>query len=358
MDIYTRLRPSRQYKLLELTPEVLTILEAGTEELSIKASGKDSEIVLCSSDATFQIRQKNHTNTLLLMNHTQDGADERLVGFSSLSSELELTKVKGKIDLISKIPVYANFGDDLSRIESCGFLDITVDELVCRSPVSTSEFRTLWFDKYNGCEIEGKAVLLSRGFITQALNFVLTALLASELDMARLSVRDTLQAVEDTDYTHELVRTVLWKFSLFPTVNEQGEEQFSLDKAKVSKWYGVNALREHAQRLISPDEFLIAWKSAFPPFFDCPIDLQMLAGYYVRPLVDKIQYINLDTVVLVEKDPIKRFKMLFKLQSTWDMPDILPFIEDLNVRNLKIDNFIMKYAKKKRVGKKFVVTGR
>lgn len=347
MDVYTRLEPSTRYKLLELTPELTEILKQGSEPLSLKASSVEGEIVLCLSDATFQVRQKNHTNTLLLMTHT----DAKLEGFASLESQLELTKVKGRIELLPLLPLYAEFGQPLPA----GASQLSVQELMQRSPVSDGQFRHLFMAVANGSEVEGCAVVLTREFVTRTLGHLLTTLLALELDQSRLEVEAVVEAIGDPDYTPALVRTLLWKFSTAPETTQGAV--FALDPVKVSQWYGINALQTFAQRVISPTDFLIHWKSVVPPFFECPIDLAMLAGHFVRPLLGKIQYVCLEGV-LRETDPIKRFKMLFKLQGLWDINEIGPFIDDLNLRGLKRDTFVIKYAKRKQIGKRVVVTSR
>ena len=121
-------------------------------------------------------------------------------------------------------------------------------------------------------------------------------------------------------------------------------------------WYGIRALRKYASRTSMPqEEFLVKWKSTFPPFSPFSIDIKMLKGWYFKPALTNIQYVSKDILPLDAKD---RFKMLFKLQSQWDLEDISAFVEELNVKGLKIDNFIMKYARKKRVGKRNIVSGR
>ena len=102
-------------------------------------------------------------------------------------------------------------------------------------------------------------------------------------------------------------------------------------------------------------EFLIKWKSTFPPFFACDIDMDMLRGYYYRPQQEHIQYLAKNTL---PTDAKERFQMLFALQSTWDLEDIEPFIEPLNTKGLKPELFVMKYARRRKVRGKVLVSGR
>ncbi|CCF60001.1 hypothetical protein KAFR_0I02220 [Kazachstania africana CBS 2517] len=365
-----------QYKLIQLTPELLKVLKPtkGNEQnslLQFKAlDDNSSNVVLCSRDKTWIVRQKNHSNTALLMNEfipgrpmnipkeslfglTEPTSD--LLGYSSTSFEYETRKTEGQLNL-DLVPLYngeVKFPQTGNKPQLRTF-----EELVEHSPTSVVEAKTIWYN-VGGCEINGYICLLSNEFMSRALHVMLTSVVAENLNLNELALDETFRAVtkdmgpDFNPYTIEVVKTVLNRFMKAFT-----DDRWSLDMLKIAKWYGINALKNHAHKTsMSTDEFMIKWKSTFPPFLPCDIDTDMLRGHYYKPAEHHLQYIAKNTLPIDVKE---RFNILFRLQSTWDFEDIKPLVEDLNVHGLKIDNFIMKYARRRRVpGKqKVIVTSR
>ena len=163
--------------------------------------------------------------------------------------------------------------------------------------------------------------------------------------------KDMGDAGEFNPFSEEVVSTILNKFC---SKLENGT--FKLRRDIVSQWYGIEALKKFASRAMVPqEEFMIKWKSLFPPYFNCDLEFSALRGHYFRPLGSGIQYFSKDTL---PDDPKDRFSYLFKLQSTWELEELAPFVEQLNTKGIKIENFVMKYARRKRQGKRVLVSAR
>ncbi|SCU97936.1 LAFA_0G14334g1_1 [Lachancea sp. 'fantastica'] len=370
--LYSKLQTDEGYKLLVLNDELLAALEANGR-LKFKAPNVDGSVVLCSTDKTWLLKQKNHSNTALIMKEfvPEDIAEKSIqlpagveepsvnhLAYTKQSSELEARLVKGEID-ISMLPIYTgdvkSFKEFLQQSEGH---QLTVEELENNSPCSKQEFSVKW-PILGGCAVEGIACLLSQEFISKVLHILLMSCMAETLDFEALDVSKVFAAVnkdmgegeEFNPFSLEVVRTVIGKFS---KVDEQGK--FTLQVKAVSQWYGIEALRKFASRTIIPqEEFMIKWKALFPPYFKCDLDFAALRGYFYRPLGTNIQYFSKQSL---PDDPKGRFAYLFKLQSTWDLNEMIPYIEQLNTTGVKIDNFVMKYARRKRQGKLTLVSAR
>ncbi|CAD6604475.1 XXYS1_4_G0053220.mRNA.1.CDS.1 [Saccharomyces cerevisiae] len=366
------------YKLIQLTPELLDIIQDPVQnhQLRFKSLDKDkSEVVLCSHDKTWVLKQRKHSNTVLLMREFVPEQpitfDESLlfglskpymdvVGFAKTESEFETREAHGELNLNS-VPIYngeLDFFDKIMKRSSTKVIR-TLEELLENSPCSALEGISKWH-KIGGSVKDGVLCILSQDFLFKALHVLLMSAMAESLDLQHLNVEDTHHAVgkdiedEFNPYTREIIETVLNKFA----VQEQEAENntWRLRIPFIAQWYGIQALRKYVSGISMPiDEFLIKWKSLFPPFFPCDIDIDMLRGYHFKPTDKTVQYIAKSTLPM---DPKERFKVLFRLQSQWDLEDIKPLIEELNSRGMKIDSFIMKYARRKRLGKKTVVTSR
>lgn len=370
-NLYSKVACDSSYKLVQLTPDLLEALQGRNSESHLEFKALDdgkSDVVISSREKTWLVKQKNHSNTVLLMREflpeCRETVEEAslfgmprptsdLLVFSKTTYEYETRPTQGRVNL-DLVPIYGGeleFPADESKIK-CR----TLKELFDNSPSSEVESRLRW-NYLGGCEINGFPCILSREFMTNALHVTLMSALAESLNFQKLQLRETYEAVgKDMDkgrnpYVQEVVETVLARFG---TRNE--DETWKLNESQVAGWYGLRALQKFASKHSLPlEEFLIKWKSTFPPFAPFDIDIQMLKGWYFQPVKGNIQYVSKDTLPMEIKD---RFKMLFRLQSQWELDAFEPFVEDLNTKGLKIDTFIMKYARKRRIGRKVVVSSR
>lgn len=420
INLYSKLKLDPSYKLIQLTPDLLKVIEqSANDTMNQEKNGNDSDsdntnhtglafkaidmkdnqtnkndVVLCSSNKTWLLRQKNHSNTVLLMEGYKQGKVTllpekllfgkkeqptlNLLGFSKTTYEYETKPIEGKINL-DLIPIFGgelNFGEDFICQEkgkdnddddgdgdgSNHYLK-SFDELVENSACSREECLREWH-RLGGCRINGYMCIFSEAFMTKALHITLVSILGGSIDMNKLDLKETFKLVtRDIDedynpYTLEVIRTVLNKFGTKRLKDASNDEKMAdcddsdricwkLNVDIIAKWYGKQALLKYAsQHSVPIDEFLIKWRSLFPPFFPCDIDIDMLRGMIYKPDINTIQYISRD---ILPMEPKERFKLLFKLQNSWLLEDIAPYIEELNVRGLKLDNFIMKYARRKRV---------
>ncbi|EDO18635.1 hypothetical protein Kpol_1048p66 [Vanderwaltozyma polyspora DSM 70294] len=375
INLHSKLELDGSYKLIQLTPDLMETLKDDSLSSTMRFKSLDkakADVVLCSEDKTWIIREKSHSNTVMLMhefasegnpvnniviNGVPDPTSDFL-GFSKTTFEYETRPANGQLNL-DLVPIYngeMNFTVDSTKLFT------TKQELLDNSPCSIKEYRKNWA-KVGGSVINGQICILSAEFLAKSLHVTLMSIMAESLDLDILSLDKVFDAVEkgfDEDfnpYTKEVIKTVIRKFGISNESNDNDKSTYKLNMLPIAKWYGIRALKKYVSKTsMSQDEFLTNWKSLFPPFFPCDIDINMLRGWFYKPTGSNIQYISKETMPMDIKD---RFKMLFKLQSQWELEDIRPFIEELNVKGLKIDNFIMKYARRKKIGNsKIIVTSR
>lgn len=370
--LYSKLHTEPDYKLLQLNPDVLQALES-EGGLAFKASRDEDGVVLCSKTQTWELKQKNHSNTVMVLkefmpdevpvisNRSSFGIAEPStfhLGFTRQHFELEPRSISGEINY-GGLSIYSGENKVVPENDNDGGLvKMTLEELRNCSPCSDREFAEKW-PALGGCEVNGRACILSQEFISRALHITLMSCMAESLDFDALDCSQAFAAVnkdmgdagEFNPFSEEVVSTILNKFC---SKLENGT--FKLRRDIVSQWYGIEALKKFASRAMVPqEEFMIKWKSLFPPYFNCDLEFSALRGHYFRPLGSGIQYFSKDTL---PDDPKDRFSYLFKLQSTWELEELAPFVEQLNTKGIKIENFVMKYARRKRQGKRVLVSAR
>lgn len=342
------------YKLVQLPPDLVDYMKAHPKKPLLFKSPVSSHnhLVLCTQDSTYTVRQMNHSNTALLVNDMAvNGLGHTLVSASSdaggardllavgLSTyQYELTKTPGYIDT-NGVPFYDGKAPTTSTK--------TVEHVRLDSPIADAQFDAAWYNLL-GCEVDGHAVILSPEFVTDALHTVISVVIAGRLDTFTLD--DIAAKVHNQNklYSGGVVHTLTQRFCL------HDENTLQLDKAAIARWFGVHTLKLNPQAL--PDnELLLKWKSSLPPFFDVLLDMAALHGYYCRPVVGTVRYLPRDSLA---GEISTRIKELFLVVKEWDYDEFLPFVHEFVPANKKPDAVIVKYARKKRVGKKFVVCPR
>ncbi|KAK8440893.1 Ctf8p and Ctf18p associating protein [Candidozyma auris] len=347
----TSKRKDYTYKLVELSDDLVDYIKKGKGSLSFKSPKSiDNHLVLCTDDETYTVRQQNHSNTTILMNDAHvnklkqkfETTDSSLVGIEQLSYTYELTKSSGYIDTagIAKYP-----GGDVKSSKN-------IDQVKADSPVDAAHFEKQWYGLC-GSTIDGYAVLLETDFITDALYTLISILLSlskanEEYDLQQVASKCESQ---NTKLTKEIVATLSHRFG-----EETSPSRFKLDQNKCAWWFGVETMKKASPSLLTEKEFMLKWKSSLPPFFSASLDLSFLRGNFCRPQSDKIRYLNPE---MLSKDLHARIKELFQMVKEWDYEEFLSFIDSFIPATKKKDSVIVKFARKKRVGKnKFVVCPR
>lgn len=343
MNLYSQIKPTgATYKLIQLPPDIITAIESN-ETLTIKQSQTSTpHLVVTSESSTWLLRQMNHSNHVMLMNKLEnvnassyggnDVPESGLVGFADCSYEYELTPMEGFLEK-SMIPVYTD-GPVPKKI--------TVSDLFDQNPVSEGEFASEW-KRIGGCTLDGYAVVLSPQVVSRVIYIIITTLIVHQVDYDEaINVEELLAWLPKE--RPEVIRSVLEKFSI---ANK-------LDNQAVARWFGIEKLRDLSQA-ISTKLFLLKWKASLPEFYTIPLDVSDLRGHFYTPVSGQMCFIDRDGL---SRDGKARIDQLLAINRQWDYEEFLALFEELVPPGKKPDSLIMKYARKKRVGGKFVVAPR
>ena len=158
LNLHERLSIDGSFRLLHLTPELLEVLKDPSSKLQFKAAGNvedDGDVVLCSKDKTWLLRQKNHSNTTMLMHEFKPEEDTPLettfglpspvsdfAGFTTTKFEYETKKVPGLINLNS-VPVH-NGSLDFPPADGQDLPVKSMDDLLASSACSEEECLLQW----------------------------------------------------------------------------------------------------------------------------------------------------------------------------------------------------------------------
>lgn len=134
---------------------------------------------------------------------------------------------------------------------------------------------------------------------------------------------------------------------------------YELSGDNIVSWFGLHVLKSKEGTELATDEFIDLWTKSIPvslsDLTQQPLDLSALVGNFVKVSPTRILYF---TKTQLSDNPKTRFSQLLAVKSQWELAEIIPFLEDIRNKSVKMESFIMKYAKKKTVGKRVYVSAR
>lgn len=393
MELYSYLNSSESnvlsddytLRLVELNKDILkTIKESNSVEnkFYLKSTDDKSFPVLVTDNQTFKIRQKNHSNSVLLVdlnniNNQKDNNYETGVGFMNFDSQLELSLIPGEIN-ISNIPILNNLSD-IVEIDSKD-RKISLIDLFNNSVISKKEFE-LKLSDLKLIEINNQVYILNDKLIIDGLYEIISILISEYLETKKdddnsENNNNVMEVFKDIKISYllelykldkfdksilneKIIELIIKKFSEIDSEVVEGEDKsYKLNNDKVIKFFGIYLLKlKNSLNFINEDEFLINLKNKLPFYYSPNLNLNLLNGNFIRNNLNfkDIQFFNKN---LLNQNPNLRFKELFKIKSNWELNEIEPFLIDINIKKLKIDKFIMKFARIKKIGKKSIVSSR
>lgn len=351
MKLDANLDHDNSYKLLALTPELAKLLESS--DLVVRSCHEGSGLMLCGPDATWKLRQTNNSNTALMGRYDESG--EVIESFTMIPSVLDAHLVADPQLVKSHIPTYTGEGRFMDAAASKtipNYKTNSVVELMDQMPLSDGQFREAW--RYHcGTEVNGVACLLSDDVIASVLSDILLHVRTEEVQLdvpfaSHLLEADKVRASEPL----EVVQTVINKY----TMAEPGSNLLQFEMSAIIRFYGLYILEKHASyRPITLQDFKTLWLDAIPISGDWDLDLQLLKCRCVRGYPDTVRYLSPDDL---KSDPRGRFKQLFTVKPEWELSELEPFIVQIWNRSIKLENFIMKFARRRKVGTKVLVSPR
>ncbi|KAG7927608.1 hypothetical protein KL925_001966 [Ogataea polymorpha] len=350
MDLYSILEPDHQLtstkslKLVELNSEVLQAIE-NKAELRLKSATNKDYPVLVTASKTFKIRQKNHSNCVLLLSEHNGDASS----YARFSNELVLTPTEPTINLRG-ISVLTQ----LSELTKNGAT--TLESVLENSPMSEQEFARLR-PELNLVELEGNAYVLHDELVRDCLSNILRAIIEELVEsgneiniMTRLQslnkqwVMDVVEKHREESYPPEITQTVLAKYT------KDSDGQLAFLNEKVVRLYGILLLKNNTHEM-KEDDFALNLKLTMPFNYHPDIKLEYLKGNFIT----ENGFIRYFAESDLSQNPVERISELFKLKKEWKLEDIEPFVARINTKKIKTDKFLIKYAKVRRVGRQTVV---
>jgi len=334
-------------KLLEVTSEVADGLEAG-EVLTMRGEAGDNS-VLCSKTKTFEIKEAETSNSLLLLPELSfpdqiSGSESRKLSWANVNGVfhkyLELVEIRPKLRKLKEMLSETPFTEESKKD---GQIGPTFEKLLDKVQASEEEIRE-GLNEFECIKVDGMWFILDQDYQMKILSYILRFFDENSWRFDCVMKAETVGAISEL-VPPEIVDQV-FSFYCKPMVGGSADE-FCLDEDKVCRFYGDFLLAANTAYLLP--EFLEMWQNAVPD--GITTDLRQLDG-----------------LVLVEdKDPpvIKRFaesslplgiaerlSVLFTARERWTLDEISPFVTALTTNKLNVNALLTKHARALNVGGK------
>lgn len=368
MKLMASVDNGHHYRLLRLTPDLEQALAEGTLVFKSSSISREPVLVGCTANKTYQLRQMNQSNTLLLARPFHDDDDDGLAEVdksASLASQLDRETISRTPSSLLAFGAAHNFIEPVEMTSSLlNSLDIplyhgggqisrtpvkmSLEDLRMTAPMSDAQFDHQW-KMAGGFESSGIACLPADEFAQQILDeFLNECTVKRPREWFKTPVPDLFTSLDcDIDEPDQVQLAVTLKFA---------SENGILDARKIAQFYGSRTLYSLKFETYPLPDFLSKWSHNIPVEVPFELTLDMLSGLHYCPTPTTIRYFdekNLST------NPKTRFKQLFAAKGTWGLEDMLPFIEPVRFNKaIKLDNFIMKFAKRRKIGTGVVISER
>lgn len=393
-DVFSILNPtnnlpsntSTNYKLIQLPKSFINELKSSSttnekllskyginsNKFQLKSSSSNSTPFLTTTNKTFKIRQQNHSNCQMLLHD--------FINFKNFENYLIIENFHNNIINYSNINIWEI--NDLNDIKDDKFNCITIESLnevmisfikiFNQTPISVVEFDNLIIND-NVYPSFDKIVKISQNLKIQLINEIILNFNSIDIKGTILNIYNKISQKYNIK-NHLIIRIITFLIINYTNITDDittetpcidqfinyniEDKKYILNDNKIIKFI-ISTILEKIKK-ISIDDLLIELRMNLPINYNTKFDIKdIITGIGYITNSNTVNYINIETLKNL-KTPNERFDKLFQLKSNWLIEEIEPFISDINVRNIKIDKFALKYCKVKRVNnnKRIMLTKR
>lgn len=319
MQVSAKIDDSRKLRLLQLTPKLEKSLREGS--LTLRSNALGDKVYVCTQNSTHLVRKLKQSNSLLLSSLTTSG----LKIYSGIFELLETLESEARVDW-SRFPTY----EGRKRFDS-----IRTDQKTPDITCSPSEFEAQLRHK-PAVRLDSRIFLVAPHVVHDVIVDVVSAMVEKENYDLSLPLADLNL---ESDEKPEVIASVYNKFY----------EKDRIDLEALSAWIGLYVLKQsHSAMRI--EELYKEWAIDLP--IKMPVSIEILRASVVQPKPGLVQFIDIETL---STDPRARLEGLFSIKTEWGLAEIAPLLEMLVPSGQKLENWILKFARKRRQGEDFVV---
>nr|CAB3239997.1 sister chromatid cohesion protein DCC1-like [Phallusia mammillata] len=341
--------------LLQMDKKMLEKVEAG-EELIIRG-GSDDAAVLCTEDATYDLKKAMSSNTMILLEkcitnkddlHPYSGDDTEETetihrhAFGWSFTYMELKQIYPRITRLLTLLKRCPYMGPEHEHEADPTKMYTLTELINIIQASESEVMQFLI-KFNSCCINGRWRLFDFGYIVECMGQIFQVIESESWNCGKVPVVQLCEIINDSG---ELVPSFVVKHLLSSYGTEFKSEDdgliyAKLDECKVSRFFAEMLLKDIGKFHLS--EFIEVWKESMPA--GMVADEGHLKGLALTDTTSQPPSIKLFKSEDLSIDVEQRFDALFHAKEKWEFGEIVPYIKDVCLDELSVTSTLTKHAR-------------
>jgi len=336
---FTTSMMGEEIKLLEVTKDVAECLKSG-DILTIR--GDESEnAVLCSSNKTFDIKEAETSNSLMMLDkvtlpaNIEKTTSDRKLGWSTVGGVfhkyVEIIEIRPKLRKVKEVLSQNLYNEDTRREGKKGK---SLSDLLETIQASEEELRQ-GLQHYECVCVDDSWFMLDQDYQMMVLSRILKFFDENSWKFDLVHKIETVEALSEL-VNEEIVSQV---FDLY--CDKLESDDFKLNREKVSRFFGDFLLAANSGYVLP--EFLEMWQKAVPEGVETNIDqlsgLVLVDNEKSPPIIKRFSEEDLPCNI------IDRLGILFSARERWTLNEISPFIEPLTTKKLNVNALLTKYAR-------------
>ncbi|XP_060593222.1 sister chromatid cohesion protein DCC1-like [Ruditapes philippinarum] len=344
-------------KLIELDKTVLQAFENG-EKVVIRGDKEDSA-VLCTNTQTYDIKEGEVSNAMLLLTDLNYGNSLESTGDAQVEYREVNTVIHTFFELrpckprLAKLRTMLNenpySGQASEEDEDHQGKKYTFNEILDLVQGSETEIMKA-LDKMQALVINGYWRVLDFDFLVQVMTHLLQLCDENDWTHTGIPIEECVSVLQEL-FPRNVIEHVLKNFStkLSSNTTEDDDEEkmqididyYRLDEDKVCRFFAEQILK-HARKF-NLNQFLSTWEKSVPEGMKTTLfQLEGMALIDRQSTPEVICYLSADTL---PEDINERFDFLFRTKEKWTLEEITPYIKDLETDKMNISAMLTKFAR-------------
>lgn len=348
-------------KLLELDSGVLQALENG-ENVVIRGDKEDSA-VLCTGSQTYDIKQGEISNTMLVLPELAFGSDlgasgKPTVQYRQVNSVIhtfyELRSCKPRLaKLRTLLEENPYSGQACEEDEEHQGKKYTLNDILSLVQASEQEIMT-GLHKLHALVIDGYWRVLDFDFLVQVMTHLVQLCDENDWIHSGLPIEECVSVLQEL-YPRNVIEHVVKSYAEKVEAkkgnsNDDDDDDsrmqmdidyYRLNEDKVCRFYAEQILK-HARKF-NLNQFLSTWEKSVPDGMKTSLfQLDGIALVDRDSTPETISYLSVDSL---PEDMGDRFNTLFRTKEKWTLDEISPYIKDLETEKMDVTAMLMKYAR-------------
>ncbi|XP_040576313.1 sister chromatid cohesion protein DCC1 [Lepeophtheirus salmonis] len=323
-----------EYKLVHVPKEFVDTMvlsgDDGGESLVIRGVPNDSA-VLCTHSTTFEMKEAETSNTLLLTPNIGPPLQEdqrtleNVPVYGSFNRYFELTPIKPRLKRLEELLLKSPFSAT-NKSEAVGYSFV---ELLNNVQASESQLKE-GLKSIHGVEINKKWYVLDEDYLMKTLTLIYNLIEEKSWKESTLQLEETISVLSENE-PESTLRQIIDYYA-------PGEGDIRvMNEDLICRFYGKYILVSGTN--FDLDEFMKIWQDSVPEGFQTS-----------KHQLEGLALINNSTIRSFPETSLpheiqSRLDVLFRVKEKWSMEEIKPYVVSLCTLKLNVKALLTKYAR-------------